>query len=62
MPKSVSILRKGKNSTIDGVMTAYLLLVGLLEFIVDVHDDFPCWMMIRRLPHWVGDLFFLIAN
>ena len=31
-------------------------------FIVDDHDDFPCWMMIPCLPHWVGDLFFLIAN
>ena len=31
MPKSVYFLRKGKNSTIDGVMTAYLLLVGLLD-------------------------------
>ena len=31
MPKSVYILRKGKNSTIDYVMIAYLLLVGLLD-------------------------------
>ena len=31
IPKSVSFLRKGKNSTIDGVMIAYLLLVGLLD-------------------------------
>ena len=31
MPKSVSFLRKGKNSTVDGVMIAYLLLVGLLD-------------------------------
>ena len=31
MPKSVSFLRKGKNSTRDGVMIAYLLLVGLLN-------------------------------
>ena len=31
MPKSVSFLWKGKNSTIDGVMAAYLSLVGLLD-------------------------------
>ena len=31
-------------------------------FIEDDHDDFPYWMMIRRSPHWVGGLFFLIAN
>ena len=31
MPKSVSFLGKGKNSTVDGVMTAYLLLVGSLD-------------------------------
>ena len=31
MPKSVSFLRKGKNSTLDGVMIVYLLLVGLLD-------------------------------
>ena len=31
MPKSVPFLRKGKNSTVDGVMTAYLSLVGLLD-------------------------------
>ena len=31
MPKSVSFLRKGKNSIVDGVMIAYLLLVGLLD-------------------------------
>ena len=31
MPKSVSFLRKGKSSTVEGVMTAYLLLVGLLD-------------------------------
>ena len=31
MPKSVSFLRKGKNSTVDGVITTYLSLVGLLD-------------------------------
>ena len=31
MPKSVSFLRKGKNSIVGGVMIAYLLLVGLLN-------------------------------
>ena len=31
-------------------------------FIMDDHDDFPCWMMIQRLPHWVGDHSFLITN
>ena len=31
MPKSVSFLWKGKNSTVDDVMIAYLLLVGLLN-------------------------------
>ena len=31
MPKSVSLLLKGKNSTVDGVRIAYLLLVGLLD-------------------------------
>ena len=62
MSKSVSFLQKGKNSIVDSVMTAYLLLVGCSIFIVDDHDDFRCWMMIRRLPHWVGDIFFLIAN
>ena len=31
MPKPVSFLRKGKNSTVDGVMIEYLLLVGLLD-------------------------------
>ena len=31
MAKLVSFLRKGKNSTVDGVMIAYLLLVGLLD-------------------------------
>ena len=31
MPKSVSFLRKGKNSTVDDIMIAYLLLVGLLD-------------------------------
>ena len=31
MPKSVSFLQKGKNSTVVGVMIAYLLLVGLLD-------------------------------
>ena len=31
MPKSVYFLLKGKNSTVDGVMIAYLLLVGLLD-------------------------------
>ena len=31
MPKSISSLRKGKNSTLDGVMITYLLLVGLLD-------------------------------
>ena len=31
MPKSVSSLRKGKNSTVDGVRTAYILLVGLID-------------------------------
>ena len=31
MPKSVFLLWKGKNSTIDGVMIVYLLLVGLLD-------------------------------
>ena len=31
MPKSVSFLQKGKNSTIGGIMFAYLLLVGLLD-------------------------------
>ena len=31
IPKSISFLRKGKSSIIDGVMTAYLLLVGLLD-------------------------------
>ena len=31
MLKSVSFLWKGKNSTVDGVMNAYLLLVGLLD-------------------------------
>ena len=31
MPKSVSFLLKGKNSIVDGVMTTYLLLVGLLD-------------------------------
>ena len=30
MPKSVSLLWKGNNSTIDGVMIVYLSLVGLL--------------------------------
>ena len=29
--KSVSFLWKGNNSTVDGVMIAYLLLVGLLD-------------------------------
>ena len=31
MPKSVSVLRKGKNSIVAGVMIAYLLLVGLFD-------------------------------
>ena len=31
MSKSISFLRKGKNSTVDDVMIAYLLLVGLLN-------------------------------
>ena len=31
MPKSISFLRKGKNSTVDGVMIVYLYLVGLLD-------------------------------
>ena len=31
MPKSVSFLRKGKNSTVDDVVIAHLLLVGLLD-------------------------------
>ena len=31
MPKSVSFLWKGKNSTVDGVMIAYLLFVVLLD-------------------------------
>ena len=62
MPKSVSFLRKGKNSTVDGVMMRTFCWWNFSIFIVDDHDDFPCWMMIRRLPHWVGDLFFLIAN
>ena len=31
MPKSVSILLKGKNSTVDSVMTTHLLLVGLFN-------------------------------
>ena len=31
MPKLVSFLGKGKNSNVKGVMTAYLLLVGLLD-------------------------------
>ena len=31
MAKLVSFLRKGKNSIFDGVMIAYLLLVGLLD-------------------------------
>ena len=31
MPKSVSLLWKGKNSTLDGVMIAYFLLVRLLD-------------------------------
>ena len=31
MPKSVSFLLKGKDSIVDGVMIAYLLLVGLLD-------------------------------
>ena len=30
MPKSVSFLRKGKKSTVDGDMIVYLSLVGLL--------------------------------
>ena len=30
MPKSFSFLRKGKNSTVDDDMIAYLFLVGLL--------------------------------
>ena len=62
MPKSVSFLRKGKNSTVDGVMIAYLLLVGCSIFIVDDHNDFPYWMVIQRPPHWVEDIFFLIAD
>ena len=62
MPKSVSFLWKGKNSIVGGVMLAYLFWWDCLIFIVDDHDDFPYWMMIRRPPHWVGDLFFLIAN
>ena len=62
MPKSVSSLRKGKNSNVDGVMIRTFGWCDCLIFIVDNHDDFPCWMMIRRLPHWVGDILFLIAN
>ena len=31
MPKLVSFLHKGNNSTVDGVMIAYLLLVRLLD-------------------------------
>ena len=31
MPKSIYFLRKVKNSTVDGVMITYLLLVGLLD-------------------------------
>ena len=31
MPNSVSFLWKGKNSTVGGVMIAYLLLVGLFD-------------------------------
>ena len=31
MPKSVSFLRKGNNSIVDGDMIAYLSLVGLLS-------------------------------
>ena len=38
MPKSVSFLRHGKRSTVDGFVIAYLSSV----FIVGDHDDFPC--------------------
>ena len=31
MSKSVSFIQKGKNSTADGIMIAYLLLAGLLD-------------------------------
>ena len=31
MPKSISFLQKWKNLTLNGVMIAYLLLVGLLD-------------------------------
>ena len=31
MPQSVSLLWKRKNSTVDGVMIAFLSLVGLLS-------------------------------
>ena len=31
MPKSVYLLRKGKNPTVDDVMIVNLLLVGLLD-------------------------------
>ena len=30
-------------------------------FIVGDHDNFPCWMTVRHLPHWVGDLLFFIS-
>ena len=62
MPKSISLLWKGENSTVDDVMIAYLSLVGLLGIYSGCHDDFPCWMMIQYLPNWVGDHLFLITN
>ena len=62
MPKSVSLLWKGKNSIVDGVMITYLSWWDYLVFIVDDHDDFPFWMMIWHLPNWAGDRLFLISN
>ena len=33
MPKSVSFLRKGKNSTVNGVMISYLLFGGIARYL-----------------------------
>ena len=40
MPESFSFLQKGKRSTVDGFVIAYLSSMELLGIVGD-HDDFP---------------------
>ena len=62
MPKSILSYGKERIQLLMALGLRTFCWWGCSIFIVDDHGDFPYWMVIRSPPHWVGDLFFLIAD